>query len=173
MLRTVAGSHFAEALMAQQTQLLSSWHRTFEGMRQSTQEFYAAIETAIKERTIPDVKIARIEFKEGGMFSSKREYLHIKRGDLTMYLCGAPFGNGFFVSSRLIAEGSFLDGVLGEGLLKAIVKPDTFFKVDSTQMYLSLVHSAVVEVLDSLTTKQSLPTLTAEDRRPVMREFYQ
>lgn len=141
-------------------------------MKQSAQEFYGAVEAAVKRKEIPDVKFSRVEFKEGGMFSAKREYLQIKRGDLSTYVCGAPFGNGFFVSSRLFADGSFIDAALGSGVMKALVKPDTFFKVDSSQMYLSLVHSGLVEVIDKLTSAQNLPSLAESERKPVMREFY-
>ncbi len=159
--------------MAAKTQMLSNWHRTFDGLSLSTQQFYAAVEGAIRTKGVPDAKLARVEMKEGGMFSGKREYLCVKRGDLTLYICGAQFGSGFFVSSRLLAEGSLLDGILGDGLVKWVVKPDTFYKADSTQMYLSLMHGALTETIDSFTSAQHLPKMPDEERRPIMRDFYQ
>ena len=48
--------------------------------------------------------MVRIDFLERGLLSSKRIYLKIKRDWLTYHVCAAPFGTGFFVSSRLITD---------------------------------------------------------------------
>ena len=101
--------------MAGQTELLSQWFQHFENLHQSVDPFYDPIETAVRKREIPDVKFERVNFKEGGLLSESREYLRIKRGDLRYDICGAPFGNGFFVSSRLIAEGKWSSPGLVDG----------------------------------------------------------
>lgn len=160
--------------MAEQTQLHSTWHRNIRGLKQSTREFYSLVQEAVKERQVPEVKFAMVEHKEGGLFSASRTYLRVQRGDLYFDICGAPFADGFFISSRLISEGKFLDrAVFSEGsVMKALFKPDTFYKLDTTLMYHSIVHSALTGVVDSLVEAGDLPPLSEEDKRPVMAEFY-
>jgi hypothetical protein len=70
-------------------------------MHESPQKFYAAIETAIKQREIPDCRLRRVYWRQGGRWSAKREYLRAERGEYLIDICGAPFGNAFFASSWL------------------------------------------------------------------------
>lgn len=171
--------------MADQTQILSHWVQHFDGLNQSTQTFYSMVQKAVEGKKIPDVKFARVDFKEGGIFSSSREYLRIVRGDLRYEICGAPFGNGFFVSSRLFADGKFGDSLMGSmergGLMAnlagaaaaKVMGSDTYMKIDSAQMYLQLVHRGLLEAVDAMTSAAKLPPLAEADRKPVMKGFFQ
>jgi hypothetical protein len=171
--------------MAEQTQMLSHWSQHVEGLNQSTQQFYAMVEAAVEKRKIPDVKFSRVDFKEGGIFSSSREYLRIARGDLRYDICGAPYGNGFFVSSRLFTEEKFADrtllsmakgGILSglaAGLTAKVVGAGTYMKVDSAQMYQQLVHRSVLEAIDTMTAAASLPPLPEPERKPVLKGYFQ
>lgn len=171
--------------MAEHTQLLSRWSQHFEGLDQSTQAFYNLVQSAVEKRKIPDVKFARVDFKEGGLFSSSREYLRVTRGDLRYDICGAPFANGFFVSSRLFADGKFADSLMGSmerggmigqlasGITAKVIGSDTYMKIDSADMYLQLVHRGLLEAVDSMTATASLPKLSEAERRPVMKGFFQ
>ncbi|MDP2705516.1 MAG: hypothetical protein Q8O71_03965 [bacterium] len=78
-----------------------SWHHLIENFNTSPQEFYDLLEKAIARRQIPNLEISRVEWKEGGLLSSNREYLRLSRERLIGYICAAPFGTGFFFSSRL------------------------------------------------------------------------
>ena len=171
--------------MAEKTHILSHWTQHMEGLNQSTQQFYTMVQTAVEKKKIPDVKFTRVDFKEGGMFSSSREYLRIVRGDLRYDICGAPFGNGFFVSSRLFAEGKFADGmldsmdkggVLGQiagGITAKVMGADTYMKIDSAHMYQILVHRGVLESIDAMTAAANLPPLPEAERKPVLKGFFQ
>lgn len=171
--------------MAEETQLLSHWAQHFERLNQSTQAFYGLVQSAVEGKQIPKVEFKHVEFKEGGIFSASREYLRIKRGDLRYDICGAPFGNGFFVSSRLFAEGKFAESILGDmqrggliasaagGILGKLVGSDTYYKYDSAQMYLQLVHAGLLEAVDSITTAASLPKLADAERKPILKGFFQ
>jgi len=143
------------------------------------------VQKAVETKKIPDVKFSRVEHKEGGLFSSSREYLRVVRGDLRYEICGAPFGNGFFVSSRLFADGKLGDSLLGSmergGLManiagavtSRVVGADTYMKADSAIMYLQLVHRGLLEAVDAMTTSASLPRLPEAERKPVMKGFFQ
>lgn len=171
--------------MAEQTQLLSQWHNTFDCTNADVGAFYASIEKAIKARDIPDVKFSRPTFKEGGMLSASREYLRIERGDLQYQVGAGPLGSSFFVSGRLIAQGKFADaiandmsksGKLGQiaGLLTSIVLGlDTYYKVDTAQAFLDIAHSAVLEKVNEIRKAARLPELTEAESRPILKGFFQ
>lgn len=74
------------------------WHTFVDGFSCSAQEFYAAVDAAVRARQIPKLKSERFLAKEGAAFSAKREYLRIRRGRVAFDLCAAPFGGGFFFS---------------------------------------------------------------------------
>lgn len=210
----------------------SHWSKLLEGMQASSQEFYVSVEEAVKKRQIPDAKISRVDWHEGGMFSAKREYLRVERGRYMFDICAAPFGNGFFMSTWLADKQSnygtlALIALLGGGLLsilyamnkfgffiglafglvglpilftifvymmsnategwddalvampflgpiyERIFRPQTYYKIDTYLMFQSSVHSAVLEVVDQMTTAKGLRALSESERKPVMKEFHQ
>lgn len=80
---------------------IGHWSQLLPGLRESTQDFYAAIESALGARQIPDCRVSRVDWREGGVVSAKREYLRAERGEHVIDICGAGFGNAFFASSWL------------------------------------------------------------------------
>ena len=46
-------------------------------------------------------------------------------------------------------------------------------KVDTTLMFQSVVHTAVLEVVEQLLSAKGARPLTELERKPIMREFYQ
>jgi hypothetical protein len=83
------------------TLVISHWAKLIEGFQMPPKELYSLVEEKVRARAIPKVQPSRVDWHEGGAFSEKREYLRLHRGDLDFYICAAPFGSGFFVSSRL------------------------------------------------------------------------
>lgn len=81
--------------------VISHWHHPIENFQTSPLEFYAAVEAALRPRQIPDMSTSRVDWKEGGVLSARREYLRVQRGKLAFDVCAAPFGTGFFFSSWL------------------------------------------------------------------------
>ncbi|HEX4007109.1 MAG TPA: hypothetical protein VHX60_13115 [Acidobacteriaceae bacterium] len=78
--------------------VISHWHHPIGNFQTSAMEFYAAVEVALKPREIPDYSVSRIDWREGGVLTARREYLRIQRGRLAFDLCAAPFGTGYFFS---------------------------------------------------------------------------
>jgi hypothetical protein len=76
----------------------ANWAHLYEGLQASTVNFYAMVEGAVANRSIPDVAMERIEYSEGGALSDKRQYLRVRRRRDVFDICGAPFGDGFFFS---------------------------------------------------------------------------
>ena len=81
-------------------EIKSYWCKLFEGLQVSPMDFYSRVEQAIQLREVPGLEISRVERSEGGLLSAKREYLRLTRERLFFEVCAAPFGTGFFVSSR-------------------------------------------------------------------------
>src|SRR5262245_20292969 len=81
--------------------LVSHWHKGFDNLHVSAQEFYAALEEEVWKREVPQIKGLRVVWKEGGLFSAYREYLRIEWRRYIYDLCTAPLGRGTFFSSWL------------------------------------------------------------------------
>jgi len=220
------------AKLGKDANVISHWHHPIENFQTSTVGFYAAVETALKPRQIPDYEVSRIDWREGGLLTARREYLRIRRGKLAFDLCAAPFGTGFFFSwwlaelppsfailwallicfvilsligglatvygfsglfwgivlsvglawlvGYLLREGHFgtevEDIVLAipffGALYERIFKPSTYYKIDTTLMFQSVVHTAVLEVVDQVLSSKGARPLTELERKPIMREFY-
>src|SRR5438105_2303251 len=88
-----------EAHMPKQANEISHWHHLFENFQASSLEFYNAVEKAVEARAVPELHSTRVEHKESGLASAKREYLRLHRGKHAFDICAAPFGTGFFISS--------------------------------------------------------------------------
>ena len=80
------------------TAVISHWYKLIENLQASSMEFYSSIESAIQRRQVPDTKPSRVDWRESGFTSARREYLRVARGRHVFDICGAPFGTGFFVS---------------------------------------------------------------------------
>jgi hypothetical protein len=74
------------------------WSTLVEGLQLPPLEFYASVEAAVAQKSIPDATFERIEYREGGAFSGFRTYLRIRRHREVFDVCAAPFGNGCFFS---------------------------------------------------------------------------
>lgn len=166
--------------MASTTEVISHWNTLIENFQMSPQHFYKAVTLAVEQRQMPDAEIEIIYFNESHLLSAKREYLRISyKRDFYFAVCGAPFGTGFFVSWWLLEppEGCLMSLFSGFPLLsaiaKALVKPWTYYRVDTAMMFQTATHSAVLEVMDSITSAQGIRGLSETERKPVMREFFQ
>lgn len=165
--------------MSSTTEVISHWNTLIEDFQTSPQQFYAEVTKAINKRQMPNAKIDKISWKESHLLSAKREYLRIYCGkDFYFAVCGAPFGTGFFISWWLLEPP---DGCLASlfapfpilsAIAKALVKPWTYYRIDTAAMFRTVVHHAVLEVVDSITSTQNIKALPEAERKPIMREFF-
>jgi hypothetical protein len=166
--------------MSATTEVISHWSTLIEGLQASPQQFYKALEQAVNSRQIPNAKIDRYQLREGSLFSAKREYLRIRcKNEFYFAVGAAPFGTGFFVSWWLLQPP---DGCLASlfapfpvlsAIARAMVKPWTYYRVDTVTMFQTATHQAVLEVVDAMTAVTGIKELPAGERKPVMREFFQ
>jgi hypothetical protein len=165
--------------MSSTTEVISQWNTLIENFQTSPQAFYAEVTRALNKRQMPNAKIDRISFKESHLLSAKREYLRIScKNDFYFAVCGAPFGTGFFVSWWLLEPpagclAQMFSGFPGlSGLARAMVKPWTYYRIDTATMFRTATHQAVLEVVDQITQTQNLKVLPEAERKPVLREFF-
>jgi hypothetical protein len=130
------------------------WGCSFPFFQYSSNEFYELVKSIVSAHEFPGIKIERIEHKEKGLFSSKREYLRIRFEMLIYDICAMPFGKDFCVSSWFYEAESATSQILkhtkvGEFLSKKS-KERTFYEADEIGMFKSCVHSALVEVTDKM-----------------------
>lgn len=71
-----------------------------DNFKTSSNEFYTIIETELEARNVPGLELTRLDYREGGMLSARRDYLRMRRERLTFDLCSAPFGTSWFFSYR-------------------------------------------------------------------------
>ncbi len=84
--------------------VISHWYNYVEGFSTSAMDFYAAVEAAVNARELPGVTLSRVEFKESGILSAKREYLRIQREKVAFDLGAAPYGGSAYFFSWWLAE---------------------------------------------------------------------
>jgi hypothetical protein len=101
--------------------VISHWHHLIQNFQTSPLEFYQAVERGVHERQVPETMNARVDYREGGILTARREYLQIKRGRLVFDICAAPFGTGFFFSSWLSEKSSNMAAFLAIGLFVSIL----------------------------------------------------
>jgi hypothetical protein len=165
------------AFRASSTLAISHWSQLIKDLSVPPTKFYEKVEQAIANWRIPDATVSRVAWKEGGIFSASREYLRIERQKFLFDICGAPFGEGFFVSWwfaevpslfwRLVAAIPIVGGLIVE-----LLKPETYYKLDTEEMFQKAVHDAVLQVVDDLCCAKNLRPLTDSERAPKMREFF-
>jgi hypothetical protein len=160
--------------------ILSHWDHMVSGMQQSSAEFYSAVDRCLGEHHLADAKTERVNIHEGGILSSKREYLQVKRKNHVFDICAAPFGNGFFVSWWLgevrsglwawLAKLPYIGGFFA--FLANFAKPLTYYRIDTALMFQSVTHGAVLEALESVMEGKGLRALSDAERKPIMRDFF-
>jgi hypothetical protein len=69
--------------------VISHWHYSLEDFNTSALDFYRSIDDALKAKEAP-IAIERVEWKESGILSARREYLRVSYGRFSFDLCGRP-----------------------------------------------------------------------------------
>ena len=85
--------------MTRQREIISHWHILVDDFKTSSVDFYGAVIKALQARRIPDLRAGKVNLKEGGLLSAKREYLRVPLRDMDYDICAALYGTGFFFSS--------------------------------------------------------------------------
>ena len=150
------------------TQVISHWSHFFQSFSMSSDTFYSKLENVLGEHQMPNANIERTKMKEGGIFSSAREYLRVKHGNLVFDICAAPFGTDFFISWWLYeTQGTmqqlFKSTKVGDFLAMRASKR-TFYQIDEEDMFRSCVHECILETISKVTEGKGFRELTVEEK---------
>jgi hypothetical protein len=96
-----AGDERARAAAEKRNKLLDYEPLHFDSCTHTPVEFYKLVLKNLDWRKVPDLKGGLLWLHERHVFSRERLYLQLKRERLVFEICAAPFGTGYFVSSRL------------------------------------------------------------------------
>lgn len=81
--------------------VVTYWSKLIESFHVSSSDFYASVVEGVDLRKIPYLFTHRVFLSEGGILEGEREYLTIEGERHFVDVCAAPFGTGFFFSTRL------------------------------------------------------------------------
>ena len=162
----------------EQANVISHWYTPVPNFSTSTQDFYAAVEKELTAQQVPGLKIKKVEFAEGGLFSAKRQYLRMTRDDLVFDVCAAPFGVNYFFSCRfasvpptgLMALIKMILSLILEKLNLKLV--DTYHKEDTRLMYLTVVEGVVKKLVEEETAAKGITLLQEYSYAPILGDLY-
>ena len=156
--------------MAANDVLLAHWYQRFDEFSFSTQDFYGRLSEELARRNMPDARLSRIMYPEGGMLSANRDYYRVVRGKHSFVLCAAPFGIDFFVSWWLLETPGCLAGCTAIFLpwLALFARKTTFYEEDTAIIFRDAVHQAVLNTIEGIFKSQEKP-LPEFDKKPISR----
>ncbi|MBS1619676.1 MAG: hypothetical protein JST76_14220, partial [Bacteroidetes bacterium] len=141
------------------------WHHTFDNTNFSSKEFYTTLEAAAAARKIPSVRMSRVTYEERFVIGAWREYVRVARGQYVFDVCAAPFGTGMYVSWWLVEETTWVRRLLRRlPVISAFMGVKTYHGVDTEMMFRDLVHLAVMEAIDAVTSANGLRALGGGER---------
>jgi len=134
--------------MASQTTVHAHNSQHFEDLQLSAKDFYDLLKKMIESYQYPDVTCTPVTLSEGGLFSSKREYLRISKQRYHYYVCASPFGKSFFISWWLKEEAHTSANLAGKipWFGKAVaqrMESKTYYEVDTELMFTSSINSLI------------------------------
>lgn len=154
----------------------SRWSILIENFSFSSQEFYSLLKEELQAHSIEGIDTKFVSLKEGNAFSSSRIYLRVTWKDYDYDICGAPFGDGFFISwwllykipvwQKVVIKIPFIGGWLGKTLF-----PVTYYKIDTASMFMTFAQSKVLEVIKTITKDSGFRGLTESERKPILQDI--
>lgn len=158
-------------------QLNNHWSRYVVGLRFSTMEFYEKLDKALLSHELENLYTEEISLSEGGVLSTKRLYLRVSWNDLQYDVCFAPFGNSdSFISWWLWRTPSGLELIFGSipiigVILNRIFFPETYYRVDTSNMFMTFAQSKVLKILDDIMKAQNITALPEYERYPLKQSI--
>lgn len=151
----------------------AQWHQYIDGLHEDPHDFYTRVLQEVQRHNLPNAEVLLTALLQGRFGFGRRDYLRVTRQRVNFYLFCTPFGDGTFISWWLF---SWLTRWLRYPVLSYFVRRylrwQTLFQHDDLQMFLDVVHGAMLNTLDSDMQAQGLKPLEIEQRRPIMQGFY-
>jgi hypothetical protein len=143
----------------------------------STLEFYQTVEEIFANRQVVGAGISRMTRYEWNLLSTRRIYLQIRYREAKCVIGGLSLGTGFQLTWRYgIIPNKFFTVLfdipfLGQ-IAERLFSPPTFYRNDVYLAFEQLMRAVMSETTNQL-TQQGFRPLTANEQRPLLREFYE
>jgi hypothetical protein len=156
------------------------WSRCVAGLSEPADLFYARVYQRLKARltqaSLPDSRIGFGPghlFGNGTIFGARPRYLIIRYADTVVYVYAFPLPDGLFVSYWAFSRFTlWLEHPLLKYFAVMSPKPVTLYRYDVMELCLTVIHSALFEVIDEYCLERGLAPLEEHERRPVLHSFY-
>ncbi len=155
----------------------SRWSQLIDGLDYSSETFYKQLRAELLSHNVKNISTRFVLHKEGSVVSSNRSYLRVSWKGHTYDICGAKFGNGFFVSWWL-----FQTPTLGEILIYKIpfigkwlarkLFPVTMYSIDTASMFMAYAQQSVLNVIDDISEEKGIRKLSEQQRTPILKDFF-
>jgi len=156
--------------------IVGHWDRFVEGLNVSTLAFFELVESLLAERGIDGVIAMRVVWPEGGPFSPRRHYLQVNFDTIIFIVGAVPIGNATYFSWWCaIADRGItawlVDRALFGWMFRLLLRPTTFYRVDTVRAYEHALHASLTTAVDNLSKAKGLRSLSEEDRKPVLLDL--
>lgn len=155
----------------------SNWNTLIDNFDYSPKEFYGRLKTELESHSVSNIKIKQVYINEGGVMSHSRIYLRATWKGYQYDICGAKFGDGFFISWWLLYTNSFWKIVMSKipfigGWIAKKLYPVTYYSVDTASMFMSYAQASVVKVIEDITKDKGVRALSENDKKPVLNDIF-
>lgn len=155
----------------------SHWNVLIDDFKYSTVDFYKLFKEEMRQTEVKGISYSNINLSEGVQgFSSRRRYHRLEWSKYQFDHCAAPFGRGMFFSWWVIYKLPllyvlfYIIPIVGPRIARFLF-PFTYYKYDSATMFMTYAHKVMLSVIDSITTENGVRILTADERKPNIRNF--
>jgi hypothetical protein len=164
---------FSEALKEHH----SNWNTLIDDFDYPPKEFYTRLKTELESHGVSNIKIRQVHISVGGIMSHSRIYLRATWKGYQYDICGAKFGNGFFISWWLLYTNSFWKIVISKipfigGWIAKKLYPVTYYTVDTASMFMTYAQASVVKVIDDITKDKGVRALSEADKKPILNNIF-
>ena len=157
--------------------LHSHWNVLLDGLSYSSQETYKRIEDYLSTKSIKGISFKTAFKSTSHIVSSPRQYLIIDWRDFRYEICAAPFADSFFVSYRMniresggkifVSRIPFIGWIAEKYFFRV-----SYYMIDSANMFNSMVHNCIVDIVDEISKEKNVPALTEQQKIPVMDDIF-
>lgn len=158
-------------------ELMNRWSTLILGLSYSTKEFYERLEKTLSEQGLEGLDMHLKKINIGAIGMGQRYYFVVRWKEFQYDICAAPFADSFFVSYWALQQPNRFAYALskiplvGTGL-SSLLFPITYYKVDTSSMFHTLIHQCVTDTVDLLLKENNQPALTENKKSPVMRDIF-
>ncbi len=155
----------------------SNWNTLIDNFDYSSKEFYTQLKEELESHGVTNITIREKNLKEGSILSASRIYLRATWKEYQYDICGANFGNGFFISWWLLYKNSIGKILIskipfiGKWLAKKLY-PVTYYRIDTASMFMSYAQSSVLKVIEDITNEKGVRALTETERKPILNNIF-